>query len=359
MTEVENKIPIKGYAKWHPLKHCWVGTGFKPEWIRDLITDKKVSDPLCRIAEETEEDYQKLEGILNQAGVKTYRNWLDIDKYSDLWQMNRHVPPMNPRDQFVVIGEKFYVSGGDPVGYTPMLKNIDKKNLYLDVIDCPLNVSGAVLVNVGKDLYWDLFNYQDGRIGDPKNYGNDEGVDSPRVRDWIAKMKEHWESLGFRVHISERGYHSDSSFAVLKPGVIMSLYDVQNYEKLFPNWDVLYLPEQSWDLVADWDKVKARNMGKWWLPGEENNRALSHFVNTWLNDWVGYVEETVFDVNCLSLDESHVIVSGYNKQVFDYLKKHKIEPIICNFRHRYFWDGGVHCMTQDFYREGEMEDYFG
>ena len=74
MTEVENKIPIKGYAKWHPLKHCWVGTGFKPEWIRDLITDKKVSDPLCRIAEETEEDYQKLEDILNQAGVKTYRN---------------------------------------------------------------------------------------------------------------------------------------------------------------------------------------------------------------------------------------------------------------------------------------------
>ena len=44
--------------------------------------------------------------------------------------------------------------------------------------------------------------------------------------------------------------------------------------------------------------------------------------------------------------------------MFDFLKKHKVEPIICNWRHRYFWDGCIHCITQDFYREGEMEDYF-
>jgi len=25
----------------------------------------------------------------------------------------------------------------------------------------------------------------------------------------------------------------------------------------------------------------------------------------------------------------------------------------------YFWDGGVHCITQDLYREGKMEDYIG
>jgi hypothetical protein len=27
------------------------------------------------------------------------------------------------------------------------------------------------------------------------------------------------------------------------------------------------------------------------------------------------------------------------------------------FRHRHFWDGGVHCITQDLYREGTQEDY--
>ena len=43
---------------------------------------------------------------------------------------------------------------------------------------------------------------------------------------------------------------------------------------------------------------------------------------------------------------------------FDHFKKHKVEPIIFNFRHRYFWDGGIHCITQDLYREGKQEDYF-
>ena len=28
-----------------------------------------------------------------------------------------------------------------------------------------------------------------------------------------------------------------------------------------------------------------------------------------------------------------------------------IVPVIVPFRHRWFWDGGVHCVTQDLYRE--------
>jgi len=74
--------------------------------------------------------------------------------------------------------------------------------------------------------------------------------------------------------------------------------------------------------------------------------------------WVGHVEETVFDVNMLSIDQNTIICNNYNKEVFAHFKKHKVEPIVFNFRHRYFWDGGVHCVTQDLYREGEMVDYF-
>ena len=79
-------IPIKGYATFDPLKHCWIGSGFKTEWFRDLpiYKNKKVMDPLKRIAEETEEDYQTLEKILKDAGVKTYRSFLDIDKVGSL-----------------------------------------------------------------------------------------------------------------------------------------------------------------------------------------------------------------------------------------------------------------------------------
>ena len=192
---------------------------------------------------------------------------------------------------------------------------------------------------MGKDLWWDVH---------------------PQVpKQIIDKYAQKWADEGFRVHISDRGYHSDGVFCVVKPGCIVSLKEIQKYEENFPGWDVLYVPDQSWEKLSSFSDMKAKVGGKWWLKGEEHNDQLIEFVNTWLNDWVGYVEETVFDVNMLSIDQNTIICNNYNKKVFEHFKKHKVEPIVFNFRHRYFWDGGVHCITQDLYREGTQENYFG
>ena len=106
-------IPIKGYATFDPLKHCWIGSGFKTEWFKRStdLQNNKIMDPLKRIAEETEEDYQALEKILKDAGVQTYRSFLDIGKVRSL--KNIITPPVNPRDYFAVIGEKLYATPGD------------------------------------------------------------------------------------------------------------------------------------------------------------------------------------------------------------------------------------------------------
>jgi hypothetical protein len=330
-------IPIKGYATFHPLKHCWIGSSFKVEWFHDLpiYKNNKIMDPFKRIAEETEEDYQTLEKILKNAGVQTYRSFLNIDKVGSLKNIFR--PPVNPRDHFAVVGEKLYAVSGGSEGYSDVLKQIDRKNL--EIVQTKGIISTANICRVGKDMWWDTT------------------TNTPV--DIIKKYKLMWENEGFRVHTSHRGYHSDGSFCVVKPGCIVSLYDIQNYKKEFPGWDVLYIPDQSWKKVHPFMEMKNKVGGRWWLKGEEHNDQLIEFVNTWLNDWVGYVEETVFDVNMLSIDENTIICNNYNKEVFAHFKKHKVEPIIFNFRHRYFWDGGVHCITQDLYREGTMEDYFG
>jgi len=332
-------IPIKGYATFDPLKHCWIGSGFKIEWFHDLpiYKNNRIMDPLKRIAEETEEDYQALDKILKNAGVQTYRSFLDIDKAGSLKNISR--PPVNPRDHFAVIGEKLYFDKGIIKGYEPMLKQIARSSIYLDGQPTYGGFSTATICRVGKDFWWDTDKY----------------VTEPT----IEKYKKIWEDEGFRVHISKRGYHSDGSFCVVKPGCIVSLHDIQDYKTEFPGWDVLYLPDQSWAKVDPFLKMKDKVGGRWWLKGEEHNDQLINFVNTWLKDWVGYVEETVFDVNMLSIDQNTVICNNYNKEVFDHFKKHKVEPIIFNFRHRYFWDGGIHCITQDLYREGTQEDYFG
>tara|TARA_X000001036_G_scaffold429351_1_gene460459 strand:+ start:1106 stop:2104 length:999 start_codon:yes stop_codon:yes gene_type:complete len=331
-------IPIKGYATFDPLKHCWIGSGFKTEWFHDLpiYKNNKIMDPLKRIADETEEDYQTLDKILKDAGVKTYRSFLDMNKVGSLKNIFR--PPVCPRDHFAVIGNKLYACGGGFAGYSDVLGQISRENLVIE--KTREAISTATICRVGKDLWWD--------------------VNQPDIPQTVVeKYKQIWMDEGFRVHISNRGYHHDGVFCVVKPGCIVSLHEIQNYEENFPGWEVLYLPDQSWSKVSPFLRVKEKVGGKWWLRGEEHNDQLIEFVNTWLNDWVGYVEETVFDVNMLSIDQNTIICNNHNKEVFEHFKKHKVEPILFNFRHRFFWDGGVHCITQDLYREGTQEDYFG
>ena len=335
-------IPIKGYATFDPLKHCMVGSSFKTEWFGDLeiYKNNKIMDPLRRIADETEEDFVTLEKILNDAGVQTYRNFLNIDKIKSLKNIKGPYFAC-PRDYMAVIGEKIYFAKGNHIGYENILSQIPNRSINIDTepnFHVP-SLTTATICRVGKDIYWDVLKDDD--------------------KQHVNKYVQKWKNEGFRVHMSNRGYHSDGSFCVVKPGCIVSLHDIQNYEEEFPGWDVCYLPDQSWSKVSPFLEMKNKVGGRWWLKGEEHNDQLIDFVNTWLNEWVGYVEETVFDVNMLSIDQNTIICNNYNKDVFEHFKKHKVEPIIFNFRHRYFWDGGIHCITQDFYREGTQEDYFG
>jgi len=333
MIDQSNKeIPIKGYASFHPLKHCMVGSGFHIDWFKEFFSDKKILDPLQRIAEETEEDFLELSSILTKAGVEVHRPKLEIEKYNSLRDIYR--PPMTPRDHFGVIGEKFYAVQYAQ-GYANILKKIKKSQLFIKSKDTVYTgtIDTASILRAGKDLYWGY----DPKYGDPTQYVN------------------MFEQEGFRVHLLERDYHSDAVIALVKPRVAVSVRDVANYKKTMPGWEVLLIDDNP--NLPFMPNFKNAVKGRWWIQHEENNTVLANFIDKWLSEWVGYVAESVFDVNMLSIDESTVICNNYNKSVFDFLKKHKVEPIIFNFRHRYFWDGGIHCITQDLYREGTQEDY--
>ena len=170
----------------------------------------------------------------------------------------------------------------------------------------------------------------------------------------VKTYEQRWTREGFNVDVMDHEGHGDCTWCVPKPGCIVTLFEIQNYEEKFPGWDVCYLEDKYWDQMSPFRKVKQKNGGKWWVPGEEDSDDFSQYVETYFKDWMGYVEETVFEVNMLSLNTNTILVNNYNKQVFDFLEKHRITPVITPFRHRWFWDGGVHCVTQDLYREGSL-----
>jgi hypothetical protein len=162
----------------------------------------------------------------------------------------------------------------------------------------------------------------------------------------------------YRCHYVTTDGHIDGCFTPVVPGLIVSIRDMETYKDTFPGWEVVYLDGESWDKVKPFLDLKRKNQGKWWIKGHEHNDELIDYVETWLQDWVGYCEETVFDVNILVVNEKNIIVNGYNKIAFDAFERYGITPHICPIRHRYFWDGGIHCVTLDLHRDGTMQDYF-
>jgi hypothetical protein len=206
-----------------------------------------------------------------------------------------------------------------------------------------LYLNGAMTSRIGKDLYIGSVNFTPRDIRE-------------QVNETQNKLRS--ELSNYRLSFIDTQGHTDGTFCPVVPGLILSIISPIEYAKTFPGWEVVFLPGESWGKIGNFLSLKYKNNGKWWVPGEELNQDFTDYVETWMNHWVGYVEESVFDVNMIVIDKKNVIVNGYNRKAFDAFSRHGITPHVCNFRHRYFWDGGLHCITSDIHREGVMEDYF-
>jgi hypothetical protein len=325
-------LQYKFNAPWHTLKHTWVGATYGTEFFQ-AIRNTKIRESLQKIVQETEEDYQNLISTLKSFDIEVSRPTIDpsltiMDYVNEVGQVNFQDsksftliprPPMQPRDSVLVVGEEILATLDEAQWY------------YADIEKSPLPFDAPLVTVVGKHLIVDC-----------------------RDHAWLANYIQ--QRFPDRVVIPVMiGGHNDAVFSLVKPGLIVSTYHHDNYTETFPGWTVKYIENQSWDAIPNWRKFKHSNVDKWWVPEADNNPEFSNFVDTWLGHWLGYVKETVFDVNMLQINDRVILVNNYNKEMFEFFKVHNIEPIITPFRHRFFWDGGIHCVTGDVYREGESD----
>jgi hypothetical protein len=385
------KMTWNVYQHWDPLKVCVVGRSYPPEFY-SWIKIPHVRSLFEKIAIETEEDYQGIIKLLEKFGVEILRPELPKTPFIK----NEFVPPpMTPRDYTAMIGnvfycnshvlysvsvEKFYNSVKDPAW--PECKTIeDFKKLpewiqreCQDVHDMDQALSGWSVPNLVKYGCYDKIIERIKNQGNQIKYNINQDINGAMVsrigRDLYFGTKSYDQDIpgiqrlvdqefaNTRNHVVNTGGHGDGVYCPVAPGLIISLNDVPTYKDTFPDWEVVYLPNQSWDAVQPFLDLKEKNRGRWWIPGFEYDTDVVDVVEQWLGHWTGYVEETVFDVNMLILDPKNVAVFNYNKQVFDALERHGITPHIVPFRHRYFWDGGIHCVTSDLHREGTMQNFF-
>jgi|TARA_B100000035_G_C21028440_1_gene567244 hypothetical protein len=349
------------WTEFQPLKETIVGKAFSPDDF-DKVEDQEAKDLLKRICEETNEDIEDLVKILEDAGVKVHRpnNLFAYETYESIqtpW-FNATFPnhPLMPRDVLGVFGntivEHFTAQGGrffENLAYQDISREMyDNGMRWLSMpmpkvtsqnsanVKPPYHTDNQILfhaaniVKCGKDL----FHSQSGNKDIKKGKGTEVGL------EWLKR------ELGdeFRWNEVPVGGHCDGKIALLKPGVLMT-------------WNKDWVP----DRLKNWDIIEADSETD--LPKEFENmrkqRFYKDFIDEYFSHWTGQIEETVFDVNVFSISEEAVICTGTNKDAFRRMEKQGITPIFWKFRHQYFWDGGVHCLTQDLVREGEQEDYFG
>jgi hypothetical protein len=380
-----------------------VGKSYPPEFY-SFIKNSRVRTVMEQIAEETEEDYQKLIKLLESFGVKIIRPDVSSDYTQCLGGDGKIIPPpMTPRDYSIMLGKDFYFLTNNLSKFISQKWDTWKGTDWPDKMPTSLEELQnfpdwimkeiSTMTNVPIDTWymneptWDANLVPptwEAAVGNIKNSYNivppefDQNLlvklNSAMItrigKDLYVGTDYYNQDISFestflsqrypeyRWHIVDTGGHSDATFCPVVPGLIVSLQDIPTYADTFPDWEVVYLPGQSWNKVTPFLNLKKKNKGKWWVPGQELNDEFTDFVESWLGHWVGYVEETVFDVNMLVIDEKNVVCNNYNEEVFKAFDRYGITPHVINFRHRYFWDGGLHCITSDIHREGTMKDYF-
>ena len=345
---------ILAYNGWDPLEEIWLGDVWPAEFYDDLDSD--VRDSFYQLTEWTKHDLNIIQNKLEELGVVVQRPAIDKNKkelYCDPKTNKLYKPPIVPRDNHCVIGDKLYFGlHDDQTAWRPILDTYNKENIVYCGNSSDGKIKGALrsgimsanTVRVGKDLIFD--NLQAKTKEDLlKIYHN-----------FVTDVLPHFEK-DFRVHFTTNGGHSDGSFATLHPGLLMATSYFNEYDLYFPGWEQIKLSSPTYSREKTSNYNPKYDFDKWRTAGR-NHPQINEYVEKHCAEWIGDYTETFFEVNTVMIDEKNMLCMGTHDELFNNLEKHGITCHVVPFRARTFWDGGLHCITLDIRRKSEFKDYF-
>lgn len=325
---------------WDPLEEVWLGDVY-PQSFYDHLSSP-VKDAFYTITEWTKEDLSKIEKKLVELGVVVRRpEYNNIDDCLDDSD-NLLKPAVAARDDTLILGNTMY-----------HLRNHFKVNpwqKYLDLYresgsnvfeykDGPWScISPPCMVRIGKDLYIDYVYHKDvwGLATEP-----------------LVELAKN-----YRVHVSMIDGHSDCVFCPVTEGLILTTSYKKSYNKTFPNWEIYNIDHENRSCPI--------NMGlglgfyQWHIPDSKigANKEFAQHIQEKAQSWIGEYQETVFDVNLLVIDDKNILCVGDDTDTFEFLHSRGYNVHSFDFRCRHFWDGGMHCLTNDIRRKSTLKDYF-
>ena len=352
---------MSSYTEFHKLKKVMIGRAHSSDDINIEGLSSSSERLLKKLLDETEEDLQKFVDICKTFGAEVVRpdySHQDFDTKDQAAFGKKEIKDvflkaypylLIPRNNLIALDNKIVCVNSDETIKNDYTKCLDDEVIWNEYTIND-NLKTSSIVRLGKDIIVDKQKYQ-----------------RSNTRKGVSFLSNWLEPLGYNIIYTpyhnfkffDGVSHGDSCLALLKPGVLITHPKAIMYTReIFLGWDGCTVGRDSnKDLISRWHENRRVGFSYAHMGNEFDDAAFNTVITDWFQNWLGYANETVFDINVFSLDEHHVVVSNYNERMFNFFKKHKIEPIICNFRHRYFWDAGWHCLTSDLKREGTRGRY--
>lgn len=351
------------WTEWDPLEEIIVGTCPPENFYDNVIQDERSLPLLQTILRETREDLDTLAASLEAMGVKVYRpKNLPFERGIDIagFKIKNPVAPIVPRDQYLVYGEKIvqtYTSMPDryleSLAYYDIFRELFEQGFEWNSMPPPLlenfpentiwyNDSFGRYHNVMKDrLLWHtatMFKCGDALITNMRGPGNNLGL------EWMRRQFPDARILSNRGSVQDDLGHIDHGFFMTDDETVFAEKEFWAPGWITKNKNVIYLH----DVVdtpdfANYDKGLTESQGKF----------SYDYLNLWMSEWKGYVQEVAFDFNVLVVDSKNIFISNEQPKLQELLDKRGITCHVSPIRHNHFWDGGIHCLTLDVKRRGE------
>ena len=340
---------IGSYTEWQPLETALVGRinhDVKVNMSDRVQYDKK---EYTKIFDETDRYLDDLSDLVKSFGVHVERpkptsvlNYSycikDIEFRSDKdtnrsfitsFDVDFTKHPIGVRDLITCIDNKIIEFNSidnirhfeSTAYYSNLLKYFDRgaewiampKNPWLEFSHDETNYmyfEAANIYKCGKDLFVTV-----------AETGNQKGL------EWLKRTLPN-----FTINVADKIYnHIDGMFSIIKPGLLLSALPKEVLPKKLQSWDMIKLDTKIFerpDLIDEYSQDIDFN-------------------------------NTMLDANVFSINEETVLISANDKELIDKFKKYKVEAIPVPFKHRHFFNQGLHCLILDLKRKGPMEDYFG
>lgn len=379
------------------LKAVMLGTFFLPDFFT-TIKAEKVREPLMRVADEIQKDLYQIEKTLKNNGIIVERSKQPQGRFGEI---DHRINSIAVRNNHVVVGDKLIQLQKNDYVLSPLLaycKDIvdvsdqNKKHFIRQMANAVVNYNPNNDIWYSKSKYIELAGtswppYQDyvngSWINFPQKYievkqeilsfkesmeyytHEIDNLQGPNVLNYNDKIiidcNEYLDYTWFEeiigdgrplIYINTKAGHTDGVFMPINDSTILGISEVIDNLKVFADHNKIRVPEEAYqNQITEFNMMKNKVSGRWWIPGQEENTELIEFTENVLSTWTGRAEESVFDVNLLVLDQKTVMINRVDDIVVPQLKKNKIDYILVPWRHRFFIDNGLHCITLDLYRE--------